>query len=287
MGESNIIERITAQYNALTKAEKRVADFVLANPMDAQYMSITDLAASSKVAEATIFRFCKTVGLSGYNEFKLSLAKSTVPSLPHDTVYDIYGKVKPGDSISDMCTKLYNSEVEALTQTLQKVDPDTLTRAVDILVESERVFCFGQGGSSILAMEAWGRFITAATNFYHIADNHLQAMSAALMGPKDAILFFSYSGSTRDMLEILPLVRENGVKVILITHFPDSEGTQFADTVLLCGSNEGPLQMGSIAAKVAQLFLIDILFNEYCRRDLDKTMLDREATTKAITGKML
>lgn len=287
MKEGNVMERITSQYNALTKAEKRVADFVLANPMDAQYMSITDLAASSKVAEATIFRFCKTLGLSGYNEFKLSLAKSTVPSLSNDTVYDIYGKVKPSDSIPDMCTKLYNSEVEALTQTLQKIDPDVLARAADILAGCERVYCFGQGGSSILAMEAWGRFITAASHFYHIADNHMQAMAAALLGPKDAILFFSYSGSTRDMMDILPTLHANGVKVILVTHFPDSQATHYADAVLLCGSNEGPLQMGSIAAKVAQLFLIDVLFNEYCRRSPDSTMVNREATTKAITEKML
>ncbi len=287
MSKPNILELITTQYNSLTKAEKRVADFVLTNSLEAQYMSITDLAASSMVAEATIFRFCKTLGLSGYNEFKLSLAKSTVPKQSRDTVYDIYGKVKPGDSIPDMCTKLYNSEVEALTQTLQKIDPEALTQAVDILAGSERVFCFGQGGSSILAMEAWGRFITAAPHFHHVADNHMQAMTAALTGAKDAILFFSYSGSTRDMLEILPLVRENGVKVILVTHFPNVGGSQFADVVLLCGSSEGPLQMGSIAAKVAQLFLIDVLFNEYCRRNPEKTMLNREATTKAITQKML
>lgn len=287
MSEHNVLERMTALYSGLTKSEKKVADYVFANQVDAQYMSITDLAAASGVAEATIFRFCKTLGFAGYNEFKLTLAKSTVPSLSRDEAYDIYGKVKPGDSILDMCKKLYNSDVEALTQTLQKIDEEAVTQAVDILVDSQRVFCFGQGGSSILAMEAWGRFLTATSHFYHVQDNHMQAMTAALLTPEDAILFFSYSGSTRDMMDILPDAHKRGVKVVLITHFPHCEAASYADVSLLCGSNEGPLQMGSVSTKIAQLYLLDVLFNEFCRRQLDRTMADREATTRAITSKML
>ena len=287
MDDYNVLERMTTLYSSLTKSEKKVADYVFANQMDAQYMSITDLAAASDVAEATIFRFCKTLGFAGYNEFKLTLAKSTVPSLSRDEAYDIYGKVKPEDSILDMCKKLYNSDVEALTQTLQKIDEEAIIRAVDIIAASDRVFCFGQGGSSILAMEAWGRFLTACSHFYHVQDNHLQAMTAALLTPADTILFFSYSGSTRDMMDILPDASKRGVKVILITHFPHCEAASYADVVLLCGSNEGPLQMGSIAAKIAQLYLLDVLFNEFCRRQLERTMTDREATTRAITNKLL
>lgn len=39
--------------------------------------------------------------------------------------------------------------------------------------------------------------------------------------------------------------------------------------VLQCGAQEGPLQLGSIAARIAQLYLVDVLFSEVCRRDID------------------
>ena len=39
--------------------------------------------------------------------------------------------------------------------------------------------------------------------------------------------------------------------------------------VLQCGSNEGPLQLSSIPAKMAQLYLVDLLYNEFIRRDMD------------------
>jgi DNA-binding MurR/RpiR family transcriptional regulator len=287
MSEYNVLDRMTSLYNKLTKAEKKVADYVFANQVETQYLSITDLALLNRVAEATIFRFCKTLGFAGYNDFKLSLAKSTVPNSQRDDAYDIYGKVKPDDSIGDMCKKLYNSSMDAVAQTLQKIDESAIMQAVDIIAASARVFCFGQGGSSILAMEAWGRFLTVTSHFYHVQDNHLQAMASALLGSGDSILFFSYSGSTRDMMDILPDARKRGVKVVLVTHFPHCAAASYADVVLLCGSNEGPLQMGSVAAKMAQLFLVDVLFNEFCRRQLDKTIVDREATAKAITAKMM
>ena len=107
----------------------------------------------------------------------------------------------------------------------------------------------------IMAMEAWARFSTASPNFVHICDSHMQASAIAMADSKDAILFFSYSGSTRDMCDTLQIASSRHVPVILITHFPKSAGAEFASVVLQCGYNESPLQSGSVAAKVGQLFL--------------------------------
>ena len=124
-----------------------------------------------------------------------------------------------------------------------------------------------------MAMEAWARFSTASPNFVHICDSHMQASAIAMADSKDAILFFSYSGSTRDMCDTLQIASSRHVPVILITHFPKSAGAEFASVVLQCGYNESPLQSGSVAAKVGQLFLIDCLFYGYCSQKPDKVVM--------------
>ena len=48
----------------------------------------------------------------------------------------------------------------------------------------------------------------------------------------------------------LKIVWERKAKTILITRFPKSPGATYADVVLQCGSREGPLQVGSVAARV-------------------------------------
>lgn len=284
---TDVIDLLNERYSSLTKSEKKIANYIFNNKIDSQYLSITNLANAAGVADATIVRFCRRLGFSGYNDFKLDLAKSSVPTLTDDETYAVYGKVSPTDSVEDMCTKLYHSDVDALTQTLKLVNEKEISGATEILQNAEKVYCFGQGGSLMLAMEAWSRFISASNKFYTVQDNHQQAMVASLLTSKDAILFFSYSGNTKDLLGLLPSAQSRGVKIILITGFPQSEASQYANIILQCGSREGPLQMGSIATKISQLYIIDILYNDFCRKNMKQTQQNVEITTKAISIKMI
>ena len=157
----------------------------------------------------------------------------------------------------------------------------------DILEDAERVCCMGQGGSMLIASEAAHLFSTANGKFFAVSDSHMQMMRAANMGEKDAVFFFSYSGATRDMMETLQVARERGARIILITRFPKSPGGALAEVVLRCGANESPLQLGSVAAKLAQLFLLDVLFAEYCRRAPDGYEENRERIAAALADKHL
>ena len=280
--KKNILDEITERYNSLTRAGKKLADYLFAHTEDAQYMSITSLAEASGVAEATITRFCRSLGLEGYNDFKLALAKldtAAAGMVPTEQVH-------VDDSVFSMCQKLYTADVNALWETMQLMRADSVERAVTMLLEADRVYCFGQGGSMVMAMEAWARFATASPRFHHIEDSHMQAMTAALCGERDVILFFSYSGGTRDILDVLRPAKKRGARVVLVTHFAKSPAAQYADVLLLCGSKESPLMAGAVATKMGQLFIIDYLFHEYCRR-YPNSGDNRNATMEAISPKLL
>lgn len=283
MIREDVLSSMSNQYNQLTKSGKKVANYIFDHKVETQYMSITSLAEECSVAEATIFRFCRILGFTGYNDFKLALAKS----IGNETAAADLGKVLPQDSILGICQKLYAANVASITETMDFLDEKAVVLAVDLFLKSDHVYCFGQGGSLIMAMEAWGRFITVSSRFLCIQDSHMQAMAASLASPNDVVLFFSYSGATKDMLDVFHALKERECKIVLITHFAKSPGAMLADIVLLCGSKEGPLQSGSIAAKMGQLFLIDILFAEYCRRDSKKSRKNQELTANVLTDKLL
>ena len=57
MKQDNFILQMRRAYQRLTKAEKKVADFVIEHASDVLYMSITDLADACEVGETTVFRF--------------------------------------------------------------------------------------------------------------------------------------------------------------------------------------------------------------------------------------
>ena len=237
-----VIERISAEYYQLTAAEKKVADYVTDHQRDTQIMSISDLAEACGVAEATITRFCRKLDYKGYNDFKLALAKSVASrrGIPF-----LSGEVTPEDDIQEMCHKLYGAEVDAISQTLSLIRPDCIQQAADILTQADKVFCMGQGGSMIMAEEAAHIFSTAGMSFFSPSDSHIQIMYTAALTRRDA-------------------------RTVLVTHFPKSPAAAYANVILQCGANEGPLQLGSVPARMAQLFLIDALFTEVCRRQEDK-----------------
>lgn len=282
----NILEKITAQYHSLTRSSQRLADYILANAHDAQYMSISGLADNSGVSEASITRFCRSLGLSGYNSLKLALAKT-------DYVTDLgesshtSDTITSKDSYSSIFHKLYEANILSLNETMELLNEKDISKAVDLISDAERVFCLGHGGSMVMAMEAWARFSTATSRFVHIEDSHMQVMHLALATERDVILFFSYSGSTKDMEDIMQIAKERHISVILVTHFPNSRAAGYADVVLLCGYNESPLQSGSVAAKLGQLFIIECLFYVFCKRNPDILSKARAATIEAIMPKLL
>jgi len=139
----------------------------------------------------------------------------------------------------------------------------------------------------LMAMVAAHQFSTVSPRFFAVQDAHVQVSTAALMSQEDVILFFSYSGSTKELVELMSIARERKVKVILVTRFYKSPGAAQADVVLQCGSNEGPLQLGSMPAKMAQLFVVDILFHEYIRRDPEGAQQSKERIAEALAERHL
>ena len=123
-----------------------------------------------------------------------------------------------------MCKKLLGENVAVLEQTIQLLDPRQVSRAVDLLRRSRRVVCMGQGSSMVLSEEAWTLFSTVSPKFLFVPDSHLQMNTLALMDPDELVLFFSYSGSTRDFQDLLEVARQRQVKVVLVSRFPKIAG---------------------------------------------------------------
>lgn len=263
----DIFSEIILCYNNLTKSETKVADYVLRHKQTIHSQSISELAVACDVSEATITRFCHSIGCGSFNEFKLAIVQTNSGSTGLTMEMDLYSTLLPSDSVSSKCKKLCNVSMEALQQTFHNLDVHAISQAVEIFSQSHNVYCFGQGNSSIVAEDAWGRFSCVSTKFHYISNANLQATTAALLGEGDVILYFSFSGNVRELSEVGQILAGSKAKLILVTRFPNSPGAQYADLLLICGANEAPQQQGSIAAKIGQLFIVDVLFHEFCAQN--------------------
>ena len=259
----NILERIHASYYQLSAAERKVADYVLSQHTQVQFMSITQLADECSVAEATVSRFCRSLGLKGFNAFKLEMARHVATASA--------GMIPPrridAGSLEGRCMESARLAQEAIQQTIELVEPHNIEAAVALIERADKVLCVGSGGSMVMAQECAHLFSTVTNKFIAVNDSHMQMSAVATSAPTDVVILFSYSGATHNGIAVLELAKVRGIPSILVTRYPKSPAAQLADVVLHCGSNETPFQFGSVPAKVAQLVLQDILYQEYIHRN--------------------
>lgn len=263
----DIFSAIIQRYHELTRSATKIADYILSHKEQIPTLGIAELAAACDVSEATVSRFCHSIGCSSYNELRLMAVHAVSGSDALSLGADLYNGLSHEDTPEQKATKLCNVGIQTLQQTLSLMDYDRITQVVDLFTKARAIYCFGQGNSSIVAEDAWGRFTCVSPKFHYISNTRLQANTAALLGSGDVILYFSYSGSVPELEEIGEIIERNGAKMVLVTRFPNSMGARYADHLLLCGANEAPHQQGSIAAKIGQLFIVDVLFHEFCARN--------------------
>lgn len=275
---------IQSVYPSLTKAEKKVADYILQNSKAVRFMSITDLAAACQVGLTSVFRFCKTLKLHGYQEFKVQLALSMNDEENEESEL-LPAAVTTSDTVEVAAKKLLHSHVNALTETHAMVDAEALCRAAGYINHSDQVRFFGMGGSMLTAMEGMYKFLHIMPNVYCLADTHMQIMGASTLNKHDTAIFISHSGASREIVQMAQKAHENGAKTVAITRYAKSPLTEHMDVVLLCGGYEPPLQEGSFPSKTAQMFVLDLLFTEVYRTQFAYSKEINKLVTTSILDK--
>ena len=279
---TNFWELLQQRQGQLTRSGHAVADYLLQHVDEAQYLSISSLARECNVAEATVFRFCRALGFDGYHEMRIALAQANATG-----TMSSQRELQPGASTETLFEHASARLFTAINGTQNALSAEAVDEAARMLREAKQVFCFGQGGSMLLANDICARFASLSTKFRTSGDSHLQLLTASLMNEADVVLFVSYSGATRDMMETLRTAKAAGAKIILLTHYEDSPGASLADVVLRCGAQESPLDSGSIPIKVAVLYVGEVLVLRYILDSPEQANTAQELTSEVLTLKML
>ncbi len=279
----DIIALMIQEYERFTRSERKIADYVLEHQEETQYVSITDLSAQCGVAVSTVSLFCRKLKLAGFNDFKLELARAALPA--RAAFSEPGSEITEGDSAAAVMGKVLSAVQDALNNAYHMLSEQEIIRAADLLRRAGQVICLGQGNHSVVALAAWAQFSTTSPKFKTIQDSHMQTVVLSTLAEGDAVLYFSYSGATHELLEAVEVIRNRGGKLILVTRYPNSPASAYADAVLLCGPNEQPFQFGSTSALIAQLYVVEALLSEFIRRDPEEAEQNRRSVGKALTQK--
>ncbi|MBQ7901012.1 MAG: MurR/RpiR family transcriptional regulator [Clostridia bacterium] len=244
---------IKVLYNEMGKVEKQIADWIFENPGKIISLSIVELAELCGCSEATIVRFSKRLGLSGYQELKISLAAESGAST-------INASITSDDSAFEMFEKVCNDIYCSLELTKKILNKDALDRAAQKIYSANRIVIFGLGNSASVATDASHKFLRAGLNAVSYSDNHMQVIAASHLKEGDVAIGISHSGSSRDIVDALKIAREHGAATIAITNVGKSPILKHSDIVLSTKSDETQYNILALNSRIVQLAIIDALY---------------------------
>jgi RpiR family carbohydrate utilization transcriptional regulator len=216
-------------------------------------MSIAALAELAQVSEPTVNRMCRSFGLKGYPDFKLELAQSMARGTPY-----VSQSVNQNDTATQYTDKIFTSTMASLDAARQQVDSKAIERAVDYLSQAQQICFYGMGASGAVAQDALHKFFRFNIPVVAHNDSLMMRMMAAACNRGDVLVLLSFTGRTKEMVEVARIGRAAGAVVIAIT----AVGSPLAQEASLVLSVEAPEDTDvymPMQSRMIQLTLIDVL----------------------------
>lgn len=250
---AGMLKRMMAEYEDMGGAEQRIAGFVSAHPKEVMHMSMAVLAEKCSVSDPTIVRFCRRLGFSGYQDFKLNLAQSLVPAAPFE-----YDQITAEDSVDNIVRKTCRNSLSAIQRALEDLIPAQIEDAAEALMKAGWTGIYATGISEITSMDAEHKFQRLGLRCAAVIGRKKQWMLAEQTRPGEAALIFSQSGATKQMVEVATAVRAGGGRVISVTA-AESPLARVTDTLIAVRPYDRTELMTPLASRLNHHLLVNML----------------------------
>lgn len=248
-----MLSQISRAIPDLSRAEKRVASWVLEHPKQATSATLAHIASECGTSEPTVIRFCRRMGLGGFRELGVRLAESL--SVPGSYVHR---DVNPDDSISDAAIKVLDASIQSLSEMRAQLSSMPIDTAATAMATSRQIAFAGLGASGHVARDACHKFFRLGIPCSSLLDTPMILQFAAIAEPDDVLVLLSHSGRWQEFAQASNIARERDATVIAITN-PDSDLADSASILFPCRVIEDTNVFTPTSSRLGQLALLDAL----------------------------
>ncbi len=282
------LQNLVAATRRLSGSSLRVAKYIIEDPHGVALMSIEDLARATGSSKSCIVRVSKMTGYQGYRGLRAALMENrgllrgaSLIGLNPPSALD------GDDPVLNLAREVIRINIEVLQDTVALLDSKALLRTADTVLMAKHVFLVGFGTSAPVIEDTYQRFLRLRVASSTCSDPHILASIVVNLGPDDLLFCISYSGASRDVIEALETAKERGSGTITLTSVPRSAAVQLSDIALISAVRRTPRAAESVAARVAQLAVIDIVCAIIALRKEDEVAESNKRMEAELTKKRL
>lgn len=263
--QENLFATIRSRYNTLSKVQKNIADYILNNKSEVVRITISELAQKCNVSEPTVIRFINKLDYSSYQTFRIDMAgelskENTNSSSSGIKIEDGYQNIEPDDDTEAVKQKVIASSACAINDLKNIINTDDLNKAVNLISEANSILFYGSGGSSVIAMDAYHKFMRIGKKVSFDLNSHFSLIKTYHLESKDVVVLISHTGESREVLECAENAKKKGCKIIGITSYLNSALAKASDVVLFSSTYDLKYYTDAMVSRLIQLVILDMIF---------------------------
>ena len=270
----DILQLIQSNMSSFSKGQKRIAAFIQESYDKAAFMTASKLGKTVNVRESTVVRFAAELGYDGYPAMQKALQEMIRNKLTSIQRIEVSND-RIGDH--DVLSMVMQSDIDKIRMTMEEIDRDEFSGAVDAIVNAKRIYILGVRSSAALGGFLGFYFNLIFDNVVQIQSNATSEMFEQLLrvGEGDVVIGISFPRYSRRTVQALRFARDRKAKVVAITDSSASPLATCSDHTLLAKSDMASF----VDSLVAPLSLVNALIVAVSRKkkeDLSRTFENLE-----------
>ena len=250
------MKRISELNDTFTKSERALADHIVRDADSVVMKTITELAGESdSFSTASITRFCKKIGLTGYSELRLELAKEMATDNARRQIVADGENLVPG-----LVSTVVDASASAINDLKYVLSDDVIKKAVHEILSASSITLAGIGASALVAQDLRQKLLRLGIRSLFDADQDVVKVTLSSGRSKDLLIAISYSGTTRETLDAVNIAKENGMRVLAMTKKGDNPISEQADVTVPVSENEALLREGATLSRLQMLVAVDMIY---------------------------
>lgn len=266
--------RILNARSDLSKAETKVADYILNHSREVINMTASELAQAAGSSPASVIRLTKSLDIEGFTALKILLTADITKNqaLPQD-----YSDITPNESLDSIKDKLLASALQSIRETTDQVNAQEVSALVAAIAKAKQLFVFGIGASNLAAeniCQKWNRI-----GYPAVADNDLNMLLPKLVNarPGDVMWVISNSGESPEALVAAKFAQSLGIKLVSLTRFGNNSLAKISDIAVHTSQPKETLnRIAATNSLLAQFMIIDIIFYDFVSNNFKASSVSLE-----------
>lgn len=272
-----LIKDILTKKENFSETEKQLGDYILEKGFELKNMSIRQLAEDLYISPATIIRFCKKIGFSGYNEFKdsytneLNYLESNFEGVNPNYPFE------KNDAPLTIAYKMKNLYQEIINDCLSLMSHDQLQKITRLIEKTQYFYVVASSSQKDLAStikEKMTRIGKQVTIFSTSQETYYR--SCYLQQENVCFILISYTGETCLCINTSKVLNQRNIPFFVITSYGSNTLSKLTDNILYVSTKEKLVSnLGAYSFNLSVLYLFDIIYSICFNADYDTNLKNK------------